>query len=82
MGNDPRRQFRSLIAQARSAVDPAKRTELIHEAQTLEYDEGGYVISSSPTTSAPTSAKLTGIPAGVQATFLLAPAFKEIGFTA
>ncbi len=83
MGSDPTSvKFRSLIAQARAEVDPAKRTELIHEAQTLEYNEGGYIIQYFSNYIGAYNSKLTGIPAGVQATFLLAPAFKQMGFTA
>jgi peptide/nickel transport system substrate-binding protein len=77
--NDP--QFKSLIAQARAAVDPAKRTELIHAAQTIEYNTGGHIIAFFPNFTAAASSKVAGIPPGLQATFLLGPALKDIGFT-
>jgi peptide/nickel transport system substrate-binding protein len=81
-GNDPTStRFRSLIAQARAEADPGKRTDLIHEAQTLEYNEGGYIIQYFSNYIGAYSAKLAGVPAGVQATFLLAPKFKQMGFT-
>ena len=81
-GNDATSvKFRSLIAQARAELDTTKRTELIHEAQTLEYNEGGYIIQYFSNYIGACSAKLAGVPAGVQATFLLAPAFKQMGFT-
>jgi peptide/nickel transport system substrate-binding protein len=82
MGTDPTSaKFKSLIAQARAQVDQAKRTALIHEAQTLEYNEGGYIIQYFSNYIGAYSSKLAGIPAGVQATFLLAPKFKQMGFT-
>lgn len=40
----PGSNFTSLYQQALAASDEAKRTELIHEMQKLEYDNGGYVI--------------------------------------
>jgi peptide/nickel transport system substrate-binding protein len=74
-------QFKSLISQARAAVDPAKRTELIHAAQTIEYNSGGYIIAFFPNFTAAASSKVGGIPGGLQATFLLGPALKDIGLT-
>jgi peptide/nickel transport system substrate-binding protein len=40
--NDPR--FSSLIARARVELDGARRTELLKQAQRLEYDSGGYIV--------------------------------------
>jgi peptide/nickel transport system substrate-binding protein len=77
--NDP--QFKSLISQARAAVNPTKRTELIHAAQTIEYNSGGYIIAFFPNFTAAASSKVGGVPAGLQATFLLGPALKDMGFT-
>jgi peptide/nickel transport system substrate-binding protein len=77
--NNP--QFKSLISQARAEVDAAKRTDLIHQAQMIEYNEGGYIIAFFPNFTAAASSKVGGIPAGLQATFLLGPALKDIGFT-
>ena len=74
-------RFLSLISQARAELDDAKRTELIHEAQMLEYDNGGYIIPYFSNYIGAYSSKLTGFPAGIQATFLLAPTFKQVGFT-
>jgi len=83
MGKDATSQkFLSLISQARAEVDQTKRTELLQEAQMLEYNEGGYIIQYFSNYIGAYSAKLAGVPAGVQATFLLAPAFKQMGFTA
>jgi peptide/nickel transport system substrate-binding protein len=72
--------FLKLIAQARAELDDTKRTELIHEAQKIEYDSGGYIIPFFPNFIAAATSKLRGVPAGLQATFLLGPALKDIGF--
>ena len=40
----PGSNFTSLYQQAVAATDAAKRTELIHEMQKLEYENGGYII--------------------------------------
>jgi peptide/nickel transport system substrate-binding protein len=40
--NDP--TFNSLYAQALKTVDPAKRADLIHQMQKLEYNQGGYIV--------------------------------------
>ena len=37
-------QVRSLINQARGTVDEAKRKEILHEAQQMQYEQGGYII--------------------------------------
>lgn len=73
--------FLKLIAQARAELDDAKRTQLIHAAQTIEYNSGGYIIPYFSNYIGAYSAKLAGIPAGVQATLLLGPTFKQMGFT-
>jgi peptide/nickel transport system substrate-binding protein len=75
-------QFKKLIAQARAEVNTAKRYDLIHQAQTIEYNEGGYIIAFFPNFTAGASSKIGGIPPGLQATFLLGPALKDVGFTA
>jgi peptide/nickel transport system substrate-binding protein len=75
------KQFLSLISQARAELDDTKRTALIHEAQTLEYNEGGYIIPYFSNYIGAYSSKIAGFPPGIQATFLLAPTFKMVGFT-
>lgn len=40
--DDP--DFNALIAQARRETNEAKRTELLHAAQQIEYETGGYII--------------------------------------
>jgi peptide/nickel transport system substrate-binding protein len=37
-------KFESLINQARGTVDEAKRKEILHQAQQMQYDQGGYII--------------------------------------
>jgi peptide/nickel transport system substrate-binding protein len=81
MGSDPTStKFKSLISQARAELDAAKRTQLVQEAQKLEYDEGGYIIPYFSNYIGAYNSKLTGFPPGIQATFLLAPTFKQVGF--
>ena len=40
--DDP--QFTALIDQAKREPDPARRTQLLHDAQEIEYNTGGYII--------------------------------------
>jgi peptide/nickel transport system substrate-binding protein len=40
--NNP--QYNGLYAQALKATDPAKRKELSHQMQQIDYDQGGYII--------------------------------------
>jgi peptide/nickel transport system substrate-binding protein len=37
-------QFVKLIQQARAELDQAKRNEILHAAQKMQYDQGGYII--------------------------------------
>jgi peptide/nickel transport system substrate-binding protein len=37
-------RFERLINEARGEVDEAKRTEILHEAQKMQYEQGGYII--------------------------------------
>jgi peptide/nickel transport system substrate-binding protein len=37
-------KFESLINEARGTVDETKRKEILHQAQQMQYDEGGYII--------------------------------------
>ena len=38
------KEFQRLIQQARAELDEGRRCELLHEAQKLEYEQGGYII--------------------------------------
>jgi peptide/nickel transport system substrate-binding protein len=40
----PDDKFVGLIKQARAEVDDAKRADILHEAQTMQYEQGGYII--------------------------------------
>jgi peptide/nickel transport system substrate-binding protein len=37
-------RFNSLFAQANSTTDKAKQTEIVHEMQTIQYDQGGFIL--------------------------------------
>ena len=74
-------QFLKLISQARAELDDTKRTQLTHEAQTIEYNSGGYIIPYFSNYIGAYNSKLSGFRRGIQATFLLAPTFKMVGFT-
>ncbi len=52
--------FNKLISQARAELDQAKRTQILHEAQKMEYDSGGYIIPYFSNQIDAYSAKLTG----------------------
>ena len=41
-------RFQQLVEQAKSTIDPTERNALITEAQTIEYNEGGYIIWGHP----------------------------------
>jgi peptide/nickel transport system substrate-binding protein len=55
---DPK--FLDLISQARAETDEAKRKDILHEAQKLQYDQGGYIIQYFSNIIDAYSAKLTG----------------------
>src|SRR3712207_9143207 len=40
-------EFNKLIREARGELDDDKRCEILHEAQRLEYEEGGHIIPRS-----------------------------------
>jgi peptide/nickel transport system substrate-binding protein len=37
-------RFIDLIQQARAELDDARRRDILHEAQTMQYEQGGYII--------------------------------------
>jgi peptide/nickel transport system substrate-binding protein len=53
-------QFIKLIQQARAELDPAKRKEILHAAQKLQYDQGGYIIQYFSNLIDAYSAKISG----------------------
>jgi len=55
---DPK--FIDLITQARAETDEAKRKDILHEAQTMQYEQGGYIIQYFSNIIDAYSAKLGG----------------------
>ena len=53
-------KFESLINQARGTVDEAKRKEILHEAQQMQYEQGGYIIPYFSNIIDAYSAKVSG----------------------
>jgi peptide/nickel transport system substrate-binding protein len=53
-------RFIDLIQQARAEVDEGKRADILHEAQTMQYEEGGYIIQYFSNIIDAYSAKLGG----------------------
>ena len=73
-------QFMSLIKQAQAEVDQAKRTELLHAAQKIEYDTGGYIVWSFSNQLDAYSTKLTGFRPAKSGQPLTNYGFAEVGF--
>jgi peptide/nickel transport system substrate-binding protein len=57
-------KFLSLYKQALQTIDQAKRFQIIHEMQKLEYDNGGYIIWGFSTLLDGYSAKVQGFKTG------------------
>jgi peptide/nickel transport system substrate-binding protein len=55
------KEFQTLIRQARGELDEGKRCDLLHEAQKLEYDQGGHIIPYFSNAIDAHSAKIGGI---------------------
>jgi peptide/nickel transport system substrate-binding protein len=53
-------KFISLVTQARGELDPTRRTQLLKEAQRLEYDTGGYIVWGFRNQVDAYSSKVTG----------------------
>jgi peptide/nickel transport system substrate-binding protein len=56
----PDDKFIDLIQQARAEVDEGKRADILHEAQTMQYEQGGYIIQYFSNIIDAYSAKLGG----------------------
>jgi peptide/nickel transport system substrate-binding protein len=54
------KKFLDLIQQARAETDEAKRADILHECQTMQYEEGGYIIPYFSNIIDAHSAKLGG----------------------
>jgi peptide/nickel transport system substrate-binding protein len=53
-------EFVSLIQQARAELDDTKRAEILHDAQKMQYDQGGYIIPYFSNIIDAYSSKLSG----------------------
>jgi peptide/nickel transport system substrate-binding protein len=53
-------QFESLINQARGEIDDTKRADILHQAQQMQYDQGGYIIPYFSNIIDAYSAKVSG----------------------
>jgi peptide/nickel transport system substrate-binding protein len=78
--NDP--EFTKLISQARAELDEGKRTDLLHAAQKLEYDKGGYIVWSFSNQVDAYSAKLGGFQPAKSGVPLTNYGFGKVGFVA
>jgi peptide/nickel transport system substrate-binding protein len=74
--------FLKLINQARAELDTTKRTQIIHEAEQIEYNTGGYIIPYFSNQIDAYSAKLTGFIPPKSGFPLGNYWFKNVGFTA
>jgi peptide/nickel transport system substrate-binding protein len=75
-------KFEGLVRQARAEIDDAKRAEILHDAQKMQYDEGGYIIPYFSNIIDAYSAKLGGF-AEAKSGFPFGNYwFKNIGFVA
>lgn len=77
---DPK--FIDLIQQARGEVDDAKRKDILHEAQTMQYEQGGYIIPYFSNIIDAHSAKLGGFVEAKSGFPFGNYWFKNIGFLA
>ena len=77
---DPK--FVSLIQQARAEADDAKRKDILHAAQKMQYDEGGYIIQYFSNIIDAYSSKLGGFVEAKSGFPLGNYWFKNIGFLA
>jgi peptide/nickel transport system substrate-binding protein len=75
---DPK--FIDLIQQARAEADDAKRKDILHEAQTMQYEQGGYIIQYFSNIIDAHSAKLGGFVEAKSGFPFANYWFKNIGF--
>jgi peptide/nickel transport system substrate-binding protein len=73
--------FIKLINQARAELDATKRTQLLHEAQAIEYNTGGYIIPYFSNQIDAYSSKLTGFIPPKSGFPLGNYWFKNVGYT-
>ena len=75
-------KFEKLINQARASSTPTKRTEILREAEKMEYDQGGYIIPYFSNQIDGYSGKLGGFVEAKSGFPLGNYWFKNVGFTA
>jgi peptide/nickel transport system substrate-binding protein len=75
-------KFEQLIQQGRAQLDDAKRAEILHEAQQMQYEQGGYIIPYFSNLIDAYSAKLGGFAPAKSGFNLGQNWFKNVGFTA
>jgi peptide/nickel transport system substrate-binding protein len=78
--NDP--AFVKLIDQARAELDEGNRTDILHEAQKIEYDSGGYIVWSFSNQVDAYSAKVGGFQPAKSGVPLTNYGFGKVGFLA
>ena len=75
-------KFEDLITQARGEIDEAKRNEILHQAQQMQYEEGGYIIAYFSNLIDAYSAKVGGFAPAKSGFNLGQNWFKNVGFVA
>ncbi len=75
-------RFETLINQARAELDETKRISILHEAQQMEYSQGGYIIPYFSNQIDAYSSKVTGFVEAKSGFPLGNYWFKNVGFTA
>ena len=75
-------RFEKLIQQGRAELDDAKRAEILHEAQKMQYEEGGYIIPYFSNLIDAYSAKVGGFAPAKSGFNLGQNWFKNVGFVA
>jgi peptide/nickel transport system substrate-binding protein len=75
-------KFEGLIRQARAEIDETKRAAILHDAQQMQYEEGGYIIPYFSNIIDAYSAKLGGFTEAKSGFPFGNYWFKNIGFVA
>jgi peptide/nickel transport system substrate-binding protein len=71
-----------LVQAARGEVDDTRRKEMLHEAQQIEYDQGGYIIWSFSNQIDAHSKKVTGFETSANGIPLMDYGFRHVQFVA
>jgi peptide/nickel transport system substrate-binding protein len=75
-------KFEKLIQQGRAELDDAKRAQILHDAQQMQYEQGGYIIPYFSNIIDAYSAKVGGFVQAKSGFNLGQNWFKNVGFTA